>query len=70
MLRTHCRKLILEEAWMTELARSRTPQQVEELTSAIREMANRVKANFIQDDQKIQNFIAACAEREKLSSAR
>jgi len=54
---------------MTELARSRTPQQVEELTSAIREMANRVKANFIQDDKKTQNFIAACAEREKSSSA-
>jgi hypothetical protein len=39
------------------------PPQVEQLTSAIREMASRVSAEFVQDDQKTQNFIAAGEQR-------
>lgn len=53
---------------MNDPDRVQQPQQVEELTSAIRDMANRVTVQFVQDDQKTQTFIAARAERERRRS--
>jgi hypothetical protein len=49
---------------MSNPNRERSPQEVEELTSAIREMASRVSAQFVPDSQKTQNFIAAGERRE------
>jgi hypothetical protein len=39
--------------------------ELEQLTSAIREMASRVNAQFVVDDKKTQNFVAAGEHREK-----
>jgi hypothetical protein len=50
---------------MSNLKKERPPQEVEELTSAIREMASRVSAQFVLNDQKTQNFIAASEQREQ-----
>jgi hypothetical protein len=61
----HISQVIRGEAWMTDRNSAQQPHQIQELTSAIKEMANRVTAEFIQDEKKTQNFIAACAEREK-----
>jgi hypothetical protein len=49
---------------MSEL-KNQTLQQLQELTSAIRDMASRVNAEFVQDDRKTQNYIAAAEERER-----
>lgn len=56
---------IAREDRMSNSGRDRSPQEVEQLTSAIREMASRVSAEFILDDQKAQNFIAAGEQREQ-----
>jgi hypothetical protein len=40
-------------------------EEVEQLTSAIREMASRVNAQFVVDEQKTQNFIIAGEKRDK-----
>jgi len=53
------------EARMSNLKKERPPQEVEELTSAIREMASRVSAQFVLNEQKTQNFIAASEQREQ-----
>ncbi len=45
--------------------RERPPREVEELTSAIQEMASRVGAQFVLDDRKAQNFIAASEQRQQ-----
>jgi hypothetical protein len=50
---------------MNDPNRTQQPPQVEELTSAIKDMASRVTVQFVQDEQKTQTFIAACAERER-----
>jgi hypothetical protein len=50
---------------MSGAGRDRPPQEIEQLTSAIREMASRVSAEFVLDDQKTQNFIAASEQREQ-----
>jgi spore germination cell wall hydrolase CwlJ-like protein len=50
---------------MTDPNRTQQPQQVEELTAAIKEMANRVTVQFVQDEQKTRTFIAARKERER-----
>jgi hypothetical protein len=47
----------------------RSPTEVEELTAAIRDMATRVSATFVPDEQKTQGFIAAGESREKSKSA-
>jgi hypothetical protein len=39
--------------------------ELEQLKSAIREMASRVNAQFVVDDRKTQNFVAAVEQREK-----
>jgi hypothetical protein len=49
--------------------KEQSPQKLEELTSAIREMASRVNAEFVQDDRKTQNYIAANEERERVKKA-
>jgi hypothetical protein len=54
---------------MTGRDSSQHPQKVQELTSAIKEMAHRVAVEFVPDEQKTQNFIAACAERERTRPA-
>lgn len=48
------------------------PSKVNDLTSAIREMASRVNSEFVQDDLKTRNYIAAAEkrEREKQSDAK
>ena len=38
---------------------------LEQLTSAIREMANRASAQFVVDTQKSESFAAAGEQREK-----
>ena len=37
----------------------RSSRELEQLTTSIREMASRVNAEFILDDHKTQNYIAA-----------
>jgi hypothetical protein len=49
---------------MSNSNRERSPQEVEELTSAIREMARRVSAQFVPDSRKTQNFIEAGERRQ------
>jgi hypothetical protein len=39
--------------------------ELEQLTSAIREMASRVNAQFVVDDKKTQNFVAAGEQRDR-----
>lgn len=60
---------MLREARMSNTGRDRPPQEVEQLTSAIREMASRVSAEFVVDDQKTQNFIAANEQRGQRRSS-
>jgi hypothetical protein len=43
---------------------------VKDLTNALQEMAGRVRAEFVVDEQKTQTFIAAREEREKKSAIR
>jgi hypothetical protein len=50
---------------MADPRRLQTPQEVEELTISIREMASRVSADFVLDNQKAQNFIAAGEQRNR-----
>lgn len=45
--------------------RDQSSGELEQLTSAIREMASRVNAQFVIDDKKTQNFVAAGEQREK-----
>jgi hypothetical protein len=42
-----------------------SPSKVADLTSAIREMASRVNSDFVPDQAKTQNYIAAAATRER-----
>ncbi len=39
--------------------------ELEQLTSAIRVMASRVNAQFVVDDKKSQNFVAAGEQRDR-----
>jgi hypothetical protein len=57
------------EALMSNSDRNRSPKEVEQLTSAIRGMASRVNAEFVVDEQKKQNFIAASEQRDLKKSA-
>jgi hypothetical protein len=57
--------LILEDWQMNNWNRGRPPQEAEQLATAIREMASSVRAQFVQDDEKMRNYIVACEEREK-----
>ena len=50
---------------MNESNGGRSSQHVAELTSEIRDMASQVRTEFVPDQQKTQNFIAACEQREK-----
>jgi hypothetical protein len=51
---------------MSAEARNQSSGELEQLTSAIREMASRVNAQFVVDDQKTQNFIAAGEQRDRV----
>jgi hypothetical protein len=51
---------------MSDGNREQRPREIEELTTAIREMASRVSAQFVLDDRKAQNFIAAGEQRDHL----
>jgi hypothetical protein len=42
-----------------------SPSKVDDLTSAIREMASRINSEFIPDDVKTRNYIAAAERRER-----
>jgi hypothetical protein len=55
---------------MSDPRERRSPQEVEELTTAIREMASRVSAEFVLDQEKAQNFIAASEQRNRGSAHR
>ncbi|WP_271520387.1 MULTISPECIES: hypothetical protein [unclassified Bradyrhizobium] len=48
-----------------DVRRNQTSGELEQLTSAIREMASRVNAQFVVDDTKTQNFLAAGEQRDK-----
>lgn len=39
--------------------------ELEQLTSAIRTMASRVNAQFVVDDRKSRNFVAAREQRDR-----
>jgi hypothetical protein len=54
-----------EGTQMSAEARNQSSGELEQLTSAIREMASRVNAQFVVDDKKTQNFIAAGEQRDK-----
>jgi hypothetical protein len=45
--------------------RTQSSGELEQLTSAIREMASRVNAQFVVDDKKTQDFVSAGEQREK-----
>ena len=51
---------------MSADVKARSLGDLEQLTSAIREMASRVNAQFVVDDQKTQNFVAAGEQRDKV----
>jgi hypothetical protein len=42
-------------------------RELEQLTSAIKEMASRVNAQFVVDNQKTKNFVAAGEHRDRTS---
>jgi hypothetical protein len=55
----------IREFRMPDPRERQSPQEVEELTTAIREMASRVSAEFVLDQEKAQNFIKASEHRNK-----
>ena len=48
---------------MPEVASERTPQEVQQLTTAIEVLVRRVKAHFVLDEEKARNFAAASERR-------
>jgi hypothetical protein len=58
-----------EGTQMSADVRNQSSGELEQLTSAIREMASRVNAQFVVDDKKAQNFVAAGEQREKAKKA-
>ncbi|MFG3593245.1 hypothetical protein [Bradyrhizobium sp. RDI18] len=50
---------------MAAEVKDRSPGELEQLTSAIRVMASRVNAQFVVDDKKTQNFVAAGEQRDR-----
>lgn len=50
---------------MAAEGKDQSVQEVEQLTSAIRMMASRVNAQFVVDDKKTQNFVAAGEQRDR-----
>jgi hypothetical protein len=54
-----------EGTQMSADVRNQSSGELEQLTSAIREMASRVNAQFVVDDKKTQNFVAAGEQRDK-----
>ena len=68
MLRTELPGTILvngEELQMAAEAKDQSSGELEQLTSAIRTMASRVNAQFVVDDKKSQNFVAAREQRDR-----
>jgi hypothetical protein len=63
-----CRTILVngEGTRMSAHEKERSQGELEQLTSAIREMASRVNAQFVVDDQKTQNFIAAAEQRDRV----
>jgi hypothetical protein len=55
-----------EGTQMSAEMRNQSSGELEQLTSAIREMASRVNAQFVVDDKKTQNFVAAGEQRDKV----
>ncbi len=43
--------------------RDKSPREIDELTTSIREMANRVGVQFVLDDRKAENYRAASEQR-------
>lgn len=50
---------------MAAEVKDRSSGELEQLTSAIRVMASRVNAQFVVDDKKSQNFVAAGEQRDR-----
>jgi hypothetical protein len=68
VLRTELSGTILvngEELQMAAEAKDQSSGELEQLTSAIRTMASRVNAQFVVDDKKSQNFVAAREQRDR-----
>jgi hypothetical protein len=68
VLRTELPGTILvngEELQMAAEAKDQSSGELEQLTSAIRTMASRVNAQFVVDDKKSQNFVAAREQRDR-----
>lgn len=49
---------------MSMVGRKMSSQELEELTTSISEMASRINAQFVPDEQKKQNFLSASEKRE------
>lgn len=45
--------------------RDNSPREIDQLTNSIREMANRVGAQFILDTRKAENYAAAAEQRQR-----
>jgi hypothetical protein len=50
---------------MSTQEKERSQGELEQLTSAISEMASRVNAQFVVDAKKTQTFVAAGEQRDK-----
>jgi hypothetical protein len=50
---------------MAAEVKDQSSRELEQLTSAIRVMASRVNAQFVVDDKKSQNFVAAGVQRDR-----
>jgi hypothetical protein len=47
------------------MSKKEASSKVDDLTSAIREMASRVNSEFVPDENKTRNYIAAAEKRER-----
>lgn len=49
---------------MTYSNQDNPPREIDQLTTSIREMANRVGAQFVIDNRKAENYVAASEQRQ------
>ena len=52
------------EGDVTVSEHNKSPQEIEELTTSIRQMANQVNAHFVLDERKAENYVTASGQRQ------
>ncbi len=57
------------EGFMSGRDRKQSTREIEELVTAIKDMASRVSTTFVIDERKVRNFIAARESRQRLKFA-